>query len=438
MEAFNDALYVGTGDPTTGYAVIKATSTTTPGALFTYTPIVVGGAGRGPEITSVVSMRVFKNRLYIGSNGWGDGSSFRSEEIRVNPDDSWDVVVGKARTVGGTPKAPISGLGDGFGNPFTAHMWRAETHNGAMYVGTNDASSAFANIPGVGSTLAPEFGFDLWGTCDGQYWWQVTRNAFGDGRWNFGARTIVSSPSGLFIGSANHVEGTSVWKGDASPCGTPVPFERVGGAAGANAGATSVAAPLPPQRVLADTQKCGMVLSWDATSGARRYRILRSEIAPSISTWLCSRESTGSPRVRCRLRHGPEVPRNASACGWQGRTARSDGTTKSSFVDGGAKPGGRYNYQVVAVGASGKLSQPSNVATTPSHAAPAPFGQLNLAVQRLIDSSSKTGAVKGATLMRLAQQSPRRAGSTPARPPLSRLSTGCEVPPFCRRPAVST
>ncbi len=161
-------------------------------------------------------MHVFKNRLYVGSNGWGAGSSPASEEIRVNPDDTWDVVVGNARTVNGSTKSPISGIGDSFGNFFNAHMWRAETHNGAMYIGTNDASSAFANVPGLGPLLAPEFGFDIWGTCDGQYWWQVARDAFGDGRWNFGARTIVSTPSGLFIGSTNHVEGTSVWKGDAS------------------------------------------------------------------------------------------------------------------------------------------------------------------------------------------------------------------------------
>src|SRR4029078_13693350 len=70
--------------------------------------------------------------------------------------------------------------------------------------------------------LASEFGFDVWGTCDGRFWWQVTRNAFGTGgagQWNFGARTLVSSPFGLFVGSTNHVNGTSVWKGDASPCG---------------------------------------------------------------------------------------------------------------------------------------------------------------------------------------------------------------------------
>ena len=232
-------------------------------------------------------MKVFNGRLYVGANGWGNGGASASEEIRINPDDTWDLVAGAVRTLpDGTTKSPISGLGDGFGNFFTAHMWRAETHNGALYVGTNDASSAFKAVPGLGPALRPEFGFDVWGTCDGQYWWQVTRNAFGDGEWNFGARSIVSTPFGLFIGSTNHVEGTSVWKGDASPCGsddnansTGVQFGAVKRTQSDTAGSATSEAIAPvarPARLVAGAQVCGSGLSWDPVDGAVRYRILRS------------------------------------------------------------------------------------------------------------------------------------------------------------------
>ncbi len=307
-------------------------------------------------------------------------------------------------------------------------MWRAETHNGAMYIGTNDASSGFANVPGARTQLQPEFGLDLWGTCDGQYWWQVTRNAFGDGRWNFGARTIVSSPSGLFIGSTNHVEGTSVWLGDASPCGAPVPFGRGGGVGASSADATSPAVSPPPRRLLADTQKCGTVLSWDATSGATRYRILRSEYrAVDVNLGV-------QPRINGQVLSGASA--DAGTCGKP--LEPTAGVARRSVPDDrhheeelfrrrGAKPGVRYTYQVVALGAPGTASQPSNTATVPSQTASNTFGQLNVAVQRLIDSSNRSGgAVKGSTLLRLAtvaQASWQKVGPNASLKALDRLRT---------------
>ncbi len=443
MEPFNNALYVGTGDPNAGYGVWRATSSTTPGTPFAFAPVVTNGAGRGSEITSVVSMHVFKNRLYVGANGWGSGSYPFAEEIRINPDDTWDVVVGKARTVNGSVKPPISGLGDGFGNPFTAHMWRAETHNGAMYIGTNDASAAFATVPGLYSTLQPEFGFDIWGTCDGQYWWQVTRNAFGDGRWNFGARTIVSTSSGLFIGSTNHVEGTSVWLGDASPCGATTTTERVGVSksggsqvAGTASATTASVSPLPPRRLLADAQACGTVLSWDATGNGSttRYRILRSDyravdlklsVLPRLNGQVLpdampTPARPGRPSKRQRV--------------WVAGPYHSIGTaTKNSFVDRSAKPGARYNYQVVAEGAAGGASQPSNIATVPSQTATVAFGQLSAAVQRLVDSSKTGGTGKGTgtTLLHLvttAQASWQQSGPSASLEVLARLRTAAASP----------
>ena len=64
MSVFNNALYLGAGDQSTGYSVWKTNAS---GDLpYTITPVVTGGAGRGPIMTSVVSMYPFQGRLYVG------------------------------------------------------------------------------------------------------------------------------------------------------------------------------------------------------------------------------------------------------------------------------------------------------------------------------------------------------------------------------------
>jgi hypothetical protein len=45
-------------------------------------------------------------------------------------------------------------------------------------------------------------GFELWRTRDGSRWVPVTRNGFGN-VFNYGVRSMVSRPCGLFVGAAN-------------------------------------------------------------------------------------------------------------------------------------------------------------------------------------------------------------------------------------------
>jgi hypothetical protein len=288
-------------------------------------------------------------------------------------------------------------------------MWRAETHNGAMYVGTNDSSSSWQDprLAPIPALLAPEFGFDIWGTCDGQYWWEVTRNAFGDGRWNFGARSLVSTPFGLFIGSTNHIEGTSVWKGDASPCGTGGGGGQFGlvkrAAADSGSGASldtgsaaSRAALVSPRRLITDSQPCGTALTWDASPGASRYRILRADYRSAVVnvalTPQLGPDAMPTPAP-------PGTPGKKKQIWVAGRYVSIGTTTKPSFVDRTAKQDGRYNYEVVAIDASGHASMPSNVATAPSQAPKVTFVDLNTAVTRLAATASRTPA---AQLLRLA------------------------------------
>jgi hypothetical protein len=81
----------------------------------------------------------------------------------------------------------------------------------------------------------------------------------------------------------------------------------------------------------------------------------------------------------------------------QGKYVAIATTTKTSFADTTAKPGGRYSYEIVAIDGSGNASAPSNVATVPTNQPT--FSDLDAAVQRL---SAADHAAAGTSLVRLA------------------------------------
>jgi hypothetical protein len=215
LATFGGRLYAGTGDFAEGYGVWRAAAR----SPRRWDPVLTGGAGRGPTMTSVVSMTGYRGRLYVGASGWGRSVLPSSELVSIAPDDSWEVVVGDERLdAAGAAKRPLSGLRDGFGNPFNNHFWRMHAFRGALLVGTNDWSSSLRGIPGLADQLRPEFGFDLYGTCNGSDWWVATRNAFGRGADDFGLRTMASSRAGLFMGTTNHVHGATVLRTRGASC----------------------------------------------------------------------------------------------------------------------------------------------------------------------------------------------------------------------------
>jgi hypothetical protein len=340
-------------------------------------PIVTGGAGRGPTATSVVSMHVFRHRLYVGSSGWYNNQGIPiSEMIRVDRRDRWQVVAGANRMVNGVSKGPISGLGDGFYNMFSAHFWRMEDYHGALYVSTNDWSylvkTAFPELEpwlagAIQSALAGEYGFDLWASCDGRDWFPVTRDAFGQSNMlDFGGRNLVSSPAGFFIGSANHPQGAKVWRSRVGACSSLVGRARRQYAREhRRAGSAQVAA---PQRVLTDAQRAGNVVSWRPSAGASGYRVLR---AAYLSVPLTLRDPPVLPSGFMLEDQVPDVvPPGTPGAREVDLPVLAPftpvGTARSSFyVDRTARPGRRYAYRVVAVGASGFRSPLSAVQTAP-------------------------------------------------------------------------
>ena len=363
-ETFNGSLYAGTGDRERGYAVYRIVRD---GSRYRIWPVVTDGAGRGQIATSVVSMHVFKGRLYVGSSGWYNREENPiSEIIRIDRRGDWQVVAGPTRVVDRVVKAPISGMGDGFNNMFTAHFWRMATYRGALVVGTNDWSYLLpVAFPALDQwviellelVIKYEGGFDLWGTCNGRDWGPITRDGFGGHKDDFGARNFIASGSGLFVGTANHVTGTKIWRYPGVGC--------------PKTAAVAAGAPAAPRRLLTDVQRAGTVLSWAAARSdppGTRYRVLRASYEQVPVTLAAPPvERNGFP-LEGQL---PVIVPPGTA----GGTAvdvpvmldfNTVGMTSAPyFVDRTARRGDRYAYRVVAETTSGTRSAPSNMQVVP-------------------------------------------------------------------------
>jgi hypothetical protein len=221
MCGFGDHLYVGTFN-LDGFQVWR--STVEGEAPYQWEKVIDRGANRGKNNQCVLSMYPFKGALYIGSGIQGGGIDKQNkvgpappELIRIWPDKSWDLLVGDARDTPEGRKEPLSGYMPGFDNFFNGYFWRMCEHQGWLYMGTFEWSSVlgyanrqnwpepFNNIinhVGAQSILENQSGFDLYRSYDGENWVPVTTNGM-DNPYNMGLRTLVSTPYGMFIGTAN-------------------------------------------------------------------------------------------------------------------------------------------------------------------------------------------------------------------------------------------
>jgi len=312
LEVFNDFLYLGTGvqplNDKTPFSIHKTGATGSP--PYSLTPIITDGAYRKSLPSySVISMQVFKNRLYAGTE---------REIFRINPDDTWELVVGTPRKTPNGKIQPTSGFDYGFDSFFNIHIWRMAVHDGILYVGTNDQSTKWRR-----NLLAPLFqarmGFDLFATGDGYHFTEVTRTGMAgyfdhrtkavvlepENIFNSGVRNLASTPQGLFVASANHYFGTKIWK--ANPPATP---------------------DLPsPGKLAVEGTSDTILLSWEASQGAVLYQIFRDA--------------------------GYRAPELIGS------------TPNLYFVDSTAQARKTYHYYVTAGSPLGKLSGPSNLVRSP-------------------------------------------------------------------------
>ncbi|MBX7165580.1 MAG: hypothetical protein K1X74_04460 [Pirellulales bacterium] len=236
-----DFLYAGTMNIREGFQLWKTDGEGEP--PFHWTKVLDRGADRGPWNQGVVSINPFGDCVYLGTgiqnggfdrnNNIGPGAG---EVIRVWPDDTWDLVVGQPRMTRWGLKIPTSGMGPGWDNGFAGYIWRMCQHQGAFYVGTFDSTAMFPFAP-LDERAQRVFdrhtqeqfmqfrgGTELWRTVDGDNWVPVTRNGFGN-PYNWGIRTLISTPAGLFVGTANPfgpkvaVRGPSGWRYEFNPQG---------------------------------------------------------------------------------------------------------------------------------------------------------------------------------------------------------------------------
>jgi hypothetical protein len=202
--SYNGLLYVGlvTAD---GFAVVKTDALGAPPYTFT-TVITAGGYLNSPSL-SVVSFQEYKGQLYVGTY-------LPAELYRINPDDTWDLIIGRERETPAGLKYPLSGLEPGFGWPYNVQIYRMHVHDGALYLGTLDTSREVTEAqpgPILELLLRWHYGFDLYRTVDGVSFETLTINGFGDG-FQVGARTFETTPFGLFLGASNYWYGFRIWR----------------------------------------------------------------------------------------------------------------------------------------------------------------------------------------------------------------------------------
>jgi hypothetical protein len=219
---FQDQLYAGTFN-CKGFQIWRSDCEGEP--PYKWTKVIDRGAYRGSLNQIAMSMTVFNDALYVGSAIQNGGNDHKNkigpaapELIRIFPDDSWDLIVGTPRDTPCGKKKPLSGFPPGFGSLFHGYFWCMEAHDGWLYLGTNNISTVMLNwllldrlpgrsrrmMEGVGADniVKHQGGFALWRTRDGENWLSVNRQGFGT-PYNIGARNLVSTPYGLFMGTAN-------------------------------------------------------------------------------------------------------------------------------------------------------------------------------------------------------------------------------------------
>jgi hypothetical protein len=218
MVPWNGYLYAGTFNPYMGFQLWKARIN---GPPYQWKKVITAGAFRGNGSQTVASMCVFNEALYIGTGiqGLGVDRAYNAgpaaaELLRIYPDDTWELIVGEPRFTFEGKKVPLSGLGPGFDNRYNSVIWQLAAHDGWLYAGTHDWCSLLGVLTpfrtnGRGrlmgrileQVIAREGGFDLWRSRDGTAWEPITRVGFGNPE-NYGLRTMLSTPMGLFIGTA--------------------------------------------------------------------------------------------------------------------------------------------------------------------------------------------------------------------------------------------
>ncbi len=216
-----DYLYAGTGN-LSGFQIWRTRAEGPP--PFKWQQVIEKGGYRGALNQGAASLCAHDGMVYVGSGiqhggidqmtGVGIGGP---ELIRIHPDGSWDMIIGRERPTPVGLKSPLSGFSPGFDSLFTGYFWRMASHDGWLYLGTFDwaVMMRFADrgkwpapfrrmVDRIGLEKVIDMfgGADLYRSRDGENWLPVTVNGFGNA-YNYGVRTLQSTPFGLAAGFVN-------------------------------------------------------------------------------------------------------------------------------------------------------------------------------------------------------------------------------------------
>jgi len=383
MARFNNALYLGVNSqgPTTGYEVVKTTLAGAP--PFSFVPVLARNDVWTPS--RITTLAEHRGRLYAGS-------SWPSEIIRIDPDDTWELVVGETAAGIDGEARPLSGIPAGFGNSLNVSFTTMQSHDGSLYAGTIDASAIARFIPQLEPYFRHELGFDMLRSEEGLYWHPVTRNALGSFL-QYGVQSLASTPAGLFAGTATGTDGAQVWlKG-------PL--------------ATAVTGPEAPYRLEAASELItdnadDVVLSWEPVPDAVVYHLYRSTVTPFLEALLPA--ASGPVGALLDFDGMPMLCDNVPAlCGFlealvneaghPGPFVWIDATTDPFYVD--VQPTSLQSvYFVRAQRADGSISGPSNLVGGTSTAAPVTFPAVEDELVSLYQEDKLGGALRALTFVR--------------------------------------
>jgi hypothetical protein len=350
LKAFNGYLWLGTSNAA-GFELYKTNKTVGFGPPLAMTDLtkVMEFGGNHPlnqGNSDVISLHEFNGRLYVGGNAM---NNFKGAELfRVTPGataadpDEWELISGKPRTNLTPAKLPLSGFDVGMGWPFNEHMWRMETFDGRLYLGTFDLVTQAKDIIGLGPLLEPAMGFDLFSTEDGIAWNVIDRGGFVRNEpclavigpecqgLNFGVRNMLATPQGLWLGTANYYYGLQLWLGQ--PTGWP-----------GTVNTTLMNRPAPPKDLTVETKSGARLLSWEPVPNAILYQIWRAD-----STQVDMSRVAQQPMVA-------DVYKDLKVVGT---------STKPMYVDK-ASDTLKSHYAVVAIRNDGRISGKSNMVPVP-------------------------------------------------------------------------
>jgi hypothetical protein len=459
LAVYRNEIYATVGDQNYpgGYAIFKTDARTpdpfAPGR-YLFTPVIEGDGMQFLRPRGAISMQEFLGRLYIGTDR-------PSELIRINPDGSWDLVVGPPRMTASGFKWPLSGvLGKGFNSLFNGHFYSMAVHNGELYLGTWDWSQAMMYSP-LDALFKSSYGFDLFKSRDGEHFSVIDRNGFGD-PYNASVRNLLSTPMGLFVGITNAQFGLEVRRNV-----TSLDLDRNGGIDQRDVAlvvaATNVVV-VPGTFDARDLDGDGLITANDARKMATQCSrpncaLVPTTRVPSVTNLSATTETVGGPRVRLAwspvvgaaryeiyradtlsldavippstpipLPDGTTVTFQQIKDGvltalCQDTTSLGDlcayldaflsGTTLSKsfhwlgssptpgFLDVAPPPAGPSLYHVAVQDAFGRISEPSNAVSAPSDAGSPALGALG---DRILDLRASVGAAETAALGRRVTQ----------------------------------